>query len=95
MPVCGLRITLCDEPIARAEALRVLGQDSRCELGPERLPFVAVVTVTETPAEQRDLHDRLLAVPGVIHVDVVFVEVEERSLYESVSSSALELELRS
>ncbi len=76
VPVSGLVITLAPQANAADEARRALAADPAFELGPRRGRRLAATAHTPSPAEDRALFERVRALPGVEHVDVVFVEVD-------------------
>lgn len=75
MPVCGLKLTLSNEPDVRRQARDELAMDRRLTLGQVRGRFLPVAAETSSHVEERGLLDELRYLRGVDHVDVVFVEV--------------------
>ena len=76
MAISGLVLTLTDDPAGQAQAILSLAAMPELELGDltgMRLPVVA-----ETPHQgaDRDLFERLQAMPGVLYADVAYVWFE-------------------
>jgi hypothetical protein len=76
MPVSGLVITLAPRACAAGAALRALGAEPALALGPQRGRRLAATAETPSPEDDGDLFERVRKIPGVEHVDVVFVEVQ-------------------
>lgn len=73
MHTSGLVITLSDDPPQAAAALRELAASGSITFGEVRGPFQAAVLEATGPKAAHDWHDRAVAVPGVVGVEVVFV----------------------
>lgn len=79
MPISGLAITLSGDPVAGREALEAMRTHEALmpgELIGSRLP---VVVETPDSEQDREVWDWLHALPGVVHVDVVYVHFDEAS----------------
>lgn len=77
MPVCGLKLTLSEILPAQHRACEHLVADPRLTLGVRQGRFLAVVAETGSREEELRLPDDLLRLPGVEHVDIVFVEIAD------------------
>lgn len=77
MPVSGIVLTLTEDRVRREEALRHLAADGRLEVGPAEGRRVAVVLVTESLADGRDLCEALIDLPGVDQLEVAYVAAED------------------
>lgn len=77
MPISGFSITLADDEASAQASLQIMSRDGRLELGPRKGRRIAAVGETPTTREDRALWDWLNALPGVVHVDVVFVEFND------------------
>ena len=78
MPLSGIAITLCEDPLLRADALGILRREARLTLGPACGSRLAAVLETSSAEEGRAAFEQLCAQPGVLHVDLVCVyEIEE------------------
>ncbi len=86
MPISGLRIILNGDHRARG-VLDTLTLDDRVELGVQRGRHVAAVLETRTPGENKEAWRWLNELPGIEHVDVVFVAVDEDGSGEEASES--------
>lgn len=77
MPVSGLRITLVDDETIAQRALTALGDDDRVEIGVRNAAHVAAVVDTVDRDEDKHVWRWINELPGVRHVDVVFVSFDE------------------
>lgn len=76
MPVSGLLLTLDSNP-ARADAvLRAIGNDQHIELGVRDGRKQAAVIDASDERENRRLWTWLDNLPGVEHIDVVFISID-------------------
>lgn len=87
MPVSGVVVTFTHDAEARDRALAALRRDRSVELG--RRDGVRIAAVLDTPSEDenRRLWQWLNALPGVCHVDVVFVSFDDEQPYAAPESS--------
>ncbi len=76
MPVSGLMLTLDVDPTRAEDALRAIGRDDRCELGQRAGRRQAAVIDTPDEQANRRLWRWLNDLPGIEHVDVVFVSLD-------------------
>ena len=76
MPTSGLIITLQPEPATRAAAVVRLQTRPELTLGEVSDRWLPAALETRDDAESRELHDWLMAQPGVAFVDVVSVNFE-------------------
>ena len=76
MSVSGLVITLEPDRALAERSLRALADDPRLSLGAQFGRRLAAVADTPDTQADRALIDDLRALPGIIHVDVVFVSVD-------------------
>lgn len=74
MSISGLVIHLDGDDAAIARACDALRRDARLTLGPLSGRRLAAVAETDGVAADRRLWDDLRAMPGVVHVDVAFVD---------------------
>ncbi len=65
-----------DERLAR-DATSLIEATSAIEVGSRHANRLPVVLETATPAESQKLTDWLIDLPGVTHVDVTYVHLEE------------------
>ena len=77
MAVSGIVVTLASEPGLAEQALASLLADPRLTLGERFGLRLAAVAETDSPRADRDLWDELHAMPGVVHVDVTFVALDQ------------------
>ncbi len=80
MPICGLVLTVTDQPPLRAALESALRADGRLTLGPAHGARWPVVSETEDPLEEEALLEALSRTPGVLMVEVAyhdFSDVEE------------------
>lgn len=92
MPISGFSITLAEDDAAAQASLDVMARDGRLEIGPRGGRRVAVVGETPTTYEDRALWMWLNELPGVAHVDVVFVEFNEHSNATGETAGAMSKE---
>jgi hypothetical protein len=71
--ISGLVATLTTDIELAQQALHTIGQHPALELGPQEGCRLPLVLETTTPDESNHLSDWLVELPGVEHVDVVFV----------------------
>jgi len=76
MSISGIVLTLCEDPAGAASALESLGADPRISLGERFDRRVAAVAETPSVGGDRQLWDDLHNTPGVLRVDVTFVELD-------------------
>lgn len=76
MPISGLVVTLARDSDRALEGLRVLDAESRIEIGVRQGRKVAIVSTTDSPAEDRALWNSLESCPGIRHLDVVFIDFD-------------------
>ena len=76
MPTSGLIITLQPEPATQAGVLARLRTRPELTLGEVRDRWLPAALETNDDAESREVHDWLMAQPGVAFVDVVSVNFE-------------------
>lgn len=76
MPVSGLVITLAEDSSAMRHALTAMLQSGRVELGARDGRKLAAVLDTPTEQANKDAWQWLSALPGVRHIDVVFVSLD-------------------
>lgn len=72
----GLLVRLSEEPELRARAVAALRGHAGLLLGEESGPWLPLALEAEGPRASRDLHEWILAVPGVQFVEVVAVHFE-------------------
>ncbi len=70
--IAGLLLTLPDDPAAQRDTLTVLHTLPHLTVGELHARWLCVAAETADPYA---LHDELLAVPGVSHVELAFAEV--------------------
>ncbi|MDZ4754570.1 MAG: hypothetical protein SGJ11_08740 [Phycisphaerae bacterium] len=76
MAISGLVVTLHEDSAAADAAVSALSDDGRVSVGERFGRRVAIVAETGSVAEDRDLWDALLAIPGVEHLDVAYVALD-------------------
>lgn len=76
MPTSGLIITLQPEPATQANVLARLRARPELTLGELSQRWLPAALETHDDAESREVHDWLMALPGVAFVDVVSVNFE-------------------
>jgi hypothetical protein len=76
MQTSGLVITLQSEPAAQAAAVASLRTRHELTLGELTDRWLPAALETRDDAESREVHDWLMALPGVAFVDVVSVNFE-------------------
>lgn len=76
MSVSGLAITLSESANDVEQAIGALREHASIEIGPRHGRRLAVTTDTPSPEGDRDLWNWLQHLPGVTHVDVVFVHFD-------------------
>lgn len=79
MPTSGLIITLQPEPAAQATVVARLRTRPELTLGELSQRWLPVALETRDDDESREVHDWLMALPGVAFVDVVSVNFESAS----------------
>lgn len=77
MPVCGWVVRMTGEPGRWEEARRALARLRGITVGEPQGPRLPVVSEGEDPAEVYAVPERLLSVPGVAHVDLVFSDLSD------------------
>ncbi|MBL8761239.1 MAG: hypothetical protein JNL50_08045 [Phycisphaerae bacterium] len=77
MAVSGIVVTLASDPGLAEQAMAALSADPRLTLGERFGLRLAAVAETDSPRADRDLWDQLHAIPGVVHVDVTFVALDQ------------------
>ncbi len=75
MPISGLLLTLRD-PERMVEVCESVRAVCPAEIGQLEERWLPVAVEAEDSREARDLHERLLAIPGVTQVDVIYVNYE-------------------
>ncbi len=75
MSVSGLVVTLSDDDAGEA-ALTALAGDPRLTIGERFARRVAVVAETPDTRGDLELWEQLRRTPGIVHVDVTFVQVD-------------------
>ena len=76
MAISGLVVKLAENDSAGV-ALARLAADASLTLGERFGHRLAVVAETPDAGSDRDLFDELCAKPGIVHVDVTFVHLDE------------------
>jgi hypothetical protein len=76
VPISGLRITLADDEMSARRGLAALTEDDRVELGVQHGRRIAAVLETPDPVSDKHAYRWINDLPGVRHVDVVFVALE-------------------
>jgi hypothetical protein len=76
MPISGLVVTLARNSDRALEGMNTLSAESRIEVGVRQGRKVAVVSTTQSPAEDRTLWNSLESSPGIRHLDVVFIDFD-------------------
>ncbi len=90
MPVSGLVATV--EPSADVEAVRLaLGREPAVQLGKTDGRRIPLVVDTPDPQTDKRVWQRLNAVPGLLHLDVVFVGFDEDRQPDCQHNPALEI----
>ena len=77
MPIVSAVLTLSSDPVLRLQALARLGQDpqlSAAALHQDRLP---VVLDTPDRAQDKAAWERIEALPGVTHIELVFADFSD------------------
>lgn len=82
MPTSGLIITLQPEPATQAVVLLRLGTRPELTFGEVSDRWLPAALETRDDAESREVHDWLMALPGVAFVDVVSVNFEPTLLLQ-------------
>lgn len=77
MSIGALVVTLTDDALAAADALREVEADPRFTVGPREGARVAVVLEADDAAASEAAWDWLRARPGVVFVDLVQVHFEQ------------------
>lgn len=77
MPISGLLLTLARDDAERARAIAALSDDACFELGAQDACRVAAVLDTPDDRTNRQRWRWLHELPGVLHVDVVMVTLDE------------------
>lgn len=75
MSISGIVLTLSEDPCLSASAMGTLGSDPRITLGERFDRRVAAVAETGGVEGDRRLWDDLHNTPGIVRVDVTFVEL--------------------
>lgn len=76
MPISGLIITLQAEPATHGSVVARLRTRHELTLGELTDRWLPAALETNDDAESREIHDWLMALPGVAFVDVVSVNFE-------------------
>ena len=78
MPVSALVVTLSPIPGESEQALQTLREDPRLTLGERQGTRLPVVVETQTTREStRLVREELLAIEGIVFVDVVMVDFSD------------------
>lgn len=78
MPISGLVVALADDALGQQSADRIAAAP-QIEVGRRTAHKLAVVVETASSDEDRDLWQWLRDLPGVVHVDVVFIGFDDPS----------------
>ncbi|QQE09993.1 hypothetical protein JD969_10730 [Planctomycetota bacterium] len=90
MPVSGLNITITDKPHITSKLLENISRDPSFEIGLHEGNHLAVVLETNDAQQDKHKHRWLSQLPGVIHIDVVFIYFDEHGEYLSDSIGTCE-----
>lgn len=77
MAISGLVVTLSSDASLAAAARARIGADPRLTPGEAFGERLAVVAETPSVEEDRRLVDDLRSIPGVMHVDIAYVHLDE------------------
>lgn len=77
MPICGWVIRLSREPELWETSLETLRSWEGVTLGALTGLSVPIVTESEDPGAVYDIPQRLMTLPGVIHVELVFSDLSD------------------
>lgn len=89
MAISGLVLTLSDDDAADS-ALAVLSLDPRLTLGERFGQKLAVVAETPGVESDRQLWDDLSRTPGIIHVDITYVHLDQAPITSGAGPSPSE-----
>lgn len=91
MPVCGWVVWLDEDPKTWSKTHETLALLPRVTVGEGQGSRLPLVTESTDPAHAHIAHRQLMAVPGVIHVDLAYSDLSD---VESVSESVLRMGAR-